>query len=81
MKIFSNPPESCVKRLLTDSRLPTEDITANHLKHFFYCGEGEEIDGGPGVFFPKRPDDRCGKDDITDGTQPDDQNFQLAVHN
>jgi len=40
----------------------------------------QEIDDGPGIFFLERPDDRCGKDDVADGTQPDDQNSQLAVH-
>ncbi|MCP4298001.1 MAG: hypothetical protein GY786_20630 [Proteobacteria bacterium] len=37
MKIFSNPTESAVKKLLSDSGLPTEDIAAEHLEHFFHA--------------------------------------------
>lgn len=49
MKIFSNPTESAAKKLLSDLDLPTGDITAEHLEHFFGCSEEREIDGVVGL--------------------------------
>ena len=49
MKIFANPDESSVKRLLSESSLPIEDITAQHLQHFFGCGSGPELLGLVGL--------------------------------
>lgn len=49
MRIFSNPPESSIKGLLSDSGLPILDITTEHLKHFFGCGKRQEIDGVVGL--------------------------------
>jgi amino-acid N-acetyltransferase len=49
MQIFSRPSESAVKRLLAESGLPTADITAGHLSHFFGCGPGAELHGVVGL--------------------------------
>lgn len=49
MDLFSHPSESAVKRLLTESGLPTADITAAHLAHFFGCGHGSELEGVVGL--------------------------------
>jgi amino-acid N-acetyltransferase len=49
MKIFANPKESAVKKLLTESNLPTADITAQHLMHFFGYGYGPELEGVVGL--------------------------------
>jgi hypothetical protein len=34
----SQPSEPQVRRLLNDAKLPTADLTAEHLKHFIGCG-------------------------------------------
>jgi amino-acid N-acetyltransferase len=38
MEITIKPGEAAVKRLLEESGLPTADITAAHMEHFFGCG-------------------------------------------
>ena len=37
MEIVGSPEENAVKRLLAESGLPTADITAAHMEHFFGC--------------------------------------------
>ena len=49
MDIFTNPDESAVKQLLSESGLPVADITAQHLQHFFGCGSGLELEGLVGL--------------------------------
>ena len=49
MKIFANPHEPAVKKLLAESDLPTADITAQHLTHFFGYGQGSDLDGVVGL--------------------------------
>jgi amino-acid N-acetyltransferase len=49
MDIFANPDESAVKQLLSESGLPVEDITAQHLQHFFGCGSDLELEGLVGL--------------------------------
>ncbi len=49
MNIFRNPPESAVKNLLTESNLPSSDLTADHLEHFFGCGPKERLNGVVGL--------------------------------
>jgi amino-acid N-acetyltransferase len=49
MDIFANPDESSVKQLLSESNLPTADITAQHLMHFFGCGHGPGLEGVVGL--------------------------------
>ena len=49
MDIFAKPNESGVKQLLSESGLPIEDITAQHLHHFFGCGSGLELEGLVGL--------------------------------
>ena len=49
MKIFANPKEPAVKKLLTESDLPPADITAQHLTHFFGYGYGPELGGVVGL--------------------------------
>jgi amino-acid N-acetyltransferase len=49
MDIFTNPDESAVKQLLSESGLPVADITAQQLQHFFGCGSGQELEGLVGL--------------------------------
>ena len=49
MEIFANPNETSVKQLLSESELPTGDITAQHLAHFFGSGHGPELEGVVGL--------------------------------
>jgi amino-acid N-acetyltransferase len=49
MDIFAHPSESAVKRLLVESGLPAEDITVQHLQHFFACGPGRDLEGLVGL--------------------------------
>ena len=49
MNIFANPKLSAVKQLLSESSLPIEDITAQHLHHFFGCSSGLELEGLVGL--------------------------------
>jgi GNAT superfamily N-acetyltransferase len=38
MHLFRQPSEPQVRRLLNDAKLPTADLTPEHLKHFIGCG-------------------------------------------
>jgi amino-acid N-acetyltransferase len=38
MHLFRQPSESQVRRLLNGAKLPTADLTPEHLKHFIGCG-------------------------------------------
>jgi amino-acid N-acetyltransferase len=49
MNIFTHPDEAAVIKLLSDSGLPIEDITALHLQHFFGCGSGGDLEGLVGL--------------------------------
>jgi amino-acid N-acetyltransferase len=49
VNIFANPKLSAVKQLLSESSLPIEDITAQHLHHFFGYGSGLELEGLVGL--------------------------------
>ncbi len=49
MKIFRNPPEEQVKKLLTESELPTSDISAKALKSFFGFGPEQNLEGVVGL--------------------------------
>jgi amino-acid N-acetyltransferase len=49
MDIFTNPDESSVKNLLSESGLPIADITAKHMEHFFGCGSGSNLEGVVGL--------------------------------
>ena len=49
MNIYRNPPESQVKHLLAESKLPTSDLSPKHLEHFFGCGPGETPQGVVGL--------------------------------
>ena len=49
MDIMAHPSESAAKRLLVESGLPAADITAGHLKHFFFCGPGTDLEGLVGL--------------------------------
>jgi amino-acid N-acetyltransferase len=45
MKMFRNPPESQVKRLLAESGLPSSDLSSRHLEHFWGYGPAEAPKG------------------------------------
>jgi amino-acid N-acetyltransferase len=49
MDIFANPEEFALKQLLSESDLPIEDITAQHLHNFFGCGSGPKLEGLVGL--------------------------------
>jgi amino-acid N-acetyltransferase len=49
MDIFAKLNESGVKQLLSESGLPIEDITVQHLQHFFGFGSGPELEGLVGL--------------------------------
>jgi amino-acid N-acetyltransferase len=49
MHIYRNPPESQVKHLLAESKLPTSDLSPQHLEHFFGCGPVEKPKGVVGL--------------------------------
>jgi amino-acid N-acetyltransferase len=49
MDIFANPDEAAVKKLLSESGLPIEDITVRHLQHYFGCGSGLALEGVVGL--------------------------------
>jgi amino-acid N-acetyltransferase len=38
MNLYRNPPESQVRHLLAESKLPMSDLSPEHLEHFFGCG-------------------------------------------
>lgn len=47
--IFARPPALEVRRLLGEARLPSTDLTAGHLEHFFGCGAQDAPRGIVGV--------------------------------
>lgn len=50
MNAFSRPSTlATVVQLLTEAGLPSSDLTATHLEHFFACGSGDAPDGIVGV--------------------------------
>ncbi len=49
MNIFAKPSETAAKQLLSESGLPIEDITEQHLQHFFGYGSGLELEGLVGL--------------------------------
>jgi amino-acid N-acetyltransferase len=49
MNIFRNPPESQVKRLLAELKLPTSDLSPQGLEHFFGCGPAQLPEGVVGL--------------------------------
>jgi amino-acid N-acetyltransferase len=49
MEIFENPDEADVKELLSDAELPTADLTAQHLEHFFGCTSDGAFEGVVGL--------------------------------
>jgi amino-acid N-acetyltransferase len=49
MDIYTRPAEADVKHLLAESGLPTADITAQHLHHFFGCGSTSTLEGVVGL--------------------------------
>jgi amino-acid N-acetyltransferase len=49
MNIYRQPPESGARRLLTESELPTCDVTPEHLSHFFGCGSTQKPQGVVGL--------------------------------
>ena len=49
MTIIAGPPESTVKRLLSEAELPTSDITPEKLQTFFACESDGELEGVVGL--------------------------------
>ena len=49
MNIFRRPSEPQVKSLLTESQLPTADLSAKNLEHFFGCGTAQTPKGVVGL--------------------------------
>lgn len=49
MNIMANPPEPAVKRLLSEAKLPTSDITPEKLRTFFGCDSEGELEGLVGL--------------------------------
>jgi len=49
MRLFRQPSEDHVRRLLASAQLPVEDLTAAHLAHFFGCGPNDDPLGVGGV--------------------------------
>jgi amino-acid N-acetyltransferase len=49
MNIFGSPPEPQVKALLTESQLPTSDLSPKNLEHFFGCGSSQTPKGVVGL--------------------------------
>ena len=49
MEIYAHPNEPAVKKLLSESGLPFEDISAQHLQNFFGWGSGSELEGLVGL--------------------------------
>jgi amino-acid N-acetyltransferase len=49
MDIFTNPDNSAVKNLLSESGLPIADITAKHMAYFFGCGSDSKLEGVVGL--------------------------------
>ena len=49
MKIIARPPESTVRRLLSEAELPTSDITPEKLETFFACESDGKLEGVVGL--------------------------------
>lgn len=49
MHIYPRPPAAKVKELLTACKLPSSDLRAAHLEHFFGCGREDQPKGVIGV--------------------------------
>ncbi len=49
MRQFEKPDEAKVKELLSDAGLPTADLTARHMEHFFVWNSDEKLDGVVGL--------------------------------
>ena len=49
MRITRNPPEEITKQLLTEAQLPVQDITPEHLKHFFGAWSDTHLEGVVGL--------------------------------
>ena len=49
LNIFRNPPESQVKHLLAEAKLPSSDLSSRHLEHFWGCGPVEAPTGVVGL--------------------------------
>jgi len=49
MTIFRKPSEPQVMKLLTESQLPTADLSAANLEHFFWCGTAQTPEGVVGL--------------------------------
>lgn len=47
--IFQHPPEHAVRRLLGAANLPSSDLEAGHMEHFFGCGANDAPQGIVGV--------------------------------
>jgi amino-acid N-acetyltransferase len=49
MQYFNTPSKAAVLQLLTNADLPTDDIDALDLRHFFGCGSGQQLMGLVGL--------------------------------
>jgi amino-acid N-acetyltransferase len=49
VKIVARPPESAVRRLLSEAELPTSDITPEKLETFFACESDGKLEGVVGL--------------------------------
>jgi len=49
MRVFRQPPESQVRRMLGNAQLPSADLTPGHLEHFFGCGSEQAPKGVVGL--------------------------------
>jgi amino-acid N-acetyltransferase len=49
VNIFARPNEAEVKQLLSESGLPIEDLTEQHMPHFFGCASGGKLKGVVGL--------------------------------
>jgi len=47
--MFRKPGESQVRLLLTESKLPSSDLSSQHLEHFWGCGPEEAPEGVVGL--------------------------------
>lgn len=47
--MFRNPGASQVRHLLTESKLPSSDLSSKHLEHFWGCGPAEAPEGVVGL--------------------------------
>jgi amino-acid N-acetyltransferase len=49
MRIYAHPPVAKVKDLLAACKLPSADLEAEHVEHFFGCGQESDPRGVVGV--------------------------------